>query len=233
MKANSIRICGRNTSTLPVPATTPSRIRPRSGPRRQQPGQPGAQGGDALVDPRLRCLGPAEHRLEHQEQHHPQQQRTCHRVQHHLVEPGERGHARRHAVAGRIQHAAHLALRGLDVGGGGGRRALPGARAHAAAPVRRSGSRRSPRPARARRRSARRPCGSPGCRAPARARRGRAGSRAARPTSLMLRATSIGRPRRLSSSTRRRFRRRLVASTTQTAGPAAARSHGARARRRA
>ena len=32
MKKNRIRICGRNTSTLPTPAITPSTSRLRSGP---------------------------------------------------------------------------------------------------------------------------------------------------------------------------------------------------------
>ena len=100
---------------------------PAQRPRRHDAREPAAQGLHAGVDEVLRRLGPAEHRLEHEEQHHRQQQRACDRVQHHGIEARERGEARRHAVAGLGEHAPHLALRGLDVGRARRRRRLAAA----------------------------------------------------------------------------------------------------------
>ena len=160
-------------------------------------------------------LRPAEHGLEHEEQHHREQQRARDRMHHHGVEPRQQRSAHRHAVAGVIAGCGALRAASPRFP----RRWRPGASRRAAALARAwrleiVGV--DARPARARRRRAPPPSARP-------ARRARAASAApieAKPrcsaTSLMLSATIIGRPRRFSSSTSRRFRRRLVASTTHT-----------------
>ena len=54
--------------------------------RRQHAGQPAAERLHAEVDEVLRRLRPAEHRLEHQEQHRREQQRAGDRMEHHRIE---------------------------------------------------------------------------------------------------------------------------------------------------
>jgi len=91
---------------------------------RQHTAERGVEPLNAGVDQVLRCLGPAEHRLEHEKQHHREQRGTCDGVEHHGVEARQHPQPGRHAIAGFVQHAAHFALRGLDVGGARGRRRL-------------------------------------------------------------------------------------------------------------
>ena len=87
----------------------------------------GAERGHAGIDQVHRHRGPTEHRLEHGEQQHRQQDRARDRVHHHGIETRERARAQRLDVAGKLQDAARLALGGGDLGRGiGGHRRLPG-----------------------------------------------------------------------------------------------------------
>ncbi len=75
MNKNKIRICGRNTMTLPTPAMTPSTTRLSSMPSGSTLATSAPRPVDARVDEvdERRC--PREHRLEHDE-HHDEQQRA-------------------------------------------------------------------------------------------------------------------------------------------------------------
>ena len=76
MKKNRIRICGRNTSTLPAPRDHAVDQQARERPSRQVRGGELAERRHAAVDPVHGRFRPAEHRLEHHEQHRDQHQRA-------------------------------------------------------------------------------------------------------------------------------------------------------------
>ena len=158
-----------------------------------------------------RPFRPAENGLEHQEQHDSQQQRSADRMQHQRIQPLQQAQPGRYPVADVIENPPHFGLGGLDFRGAAAAELDPARPPAAGCGVRSSNatSSRSP-PGRMATVST---TGRPMARASAAlsSRKPRARAR-----SDMFSATTMGRPRRFSSSTRRRFRRRLVASTTHT-----------------
>ncbi len=78
---------------------------------------PAADRSDPGVDVVLRQLRPAEHRLEHQEQHDAQQQRAGDRIEHHGIKPRQNRLPRGNPVADVVEDPANFALRRFDVRG--------------------------------------------------------------------------------------------------------------------
>ena len=114
MKANRIRICGRNTITPPSPAMMPSTSRLLSGPRGSALPTTVAQRAGAGLDQVHQRRRPGVHRLEDQEHHHRQRQQAEHRMQQPAIERVvDRGGTARHRHRQRQQAAGF----GVQVGG--------------------------------------------------------------------------------------------------------------------
>ena len=174
--------------------------------------------GHRRLDRVHRHGGPREDRLEHQEQHDGEQHEAPDRMHDDRVDAVlEAPHcATRPARRSRGCAAPRPAGRPTSAPRAAGRRwrrSTPPRRRHR---PRRRGAPRAARAARHGRRRAPRPSRRPGSRARRRASSTSIFRPSARATSAMLSATISGRPSRVSSSTRRRFMRRLVASTTAT-----------------
>ena len=167
MKANRIRICGRNTITPPTPAMMPSTSRLLSGPSGRVAADAAAQRGRAGLDQVHQRRRPGIHRLEDQEHHHGQRQQAQHRMQQPAVERVvDLGGAARHRHRQR-QQAARFGVQRVGVVR---RASAAGARWARAG---RSATHRASPPARARRRCAPRRSAPPACRVRAPARPGR------------------------------------------------------------
>ena len=170
--------------------------------------------GHAVLDRVHRRVGPGEHRLEDQEHQRPRAAaRPQHRVQHDA----------RRCGAGSAGTAPRLGTASASMRRTSRCRSAERARPPARWPRLRARRRPSAEPALEQReqaargrRLAPRPSRRPGTPSSRDSRVDVDRDAAAAATSTMLSATIIGRPSRFTSSTRRRFRRRLVASTTET-----------------
>ena len=115
MKKNRMMICGKNTSTLPTPASTPLMSKSLIKLLRQCRSQPIAEYGDAEFDFVHGHLRPRKYGLKYQEQDHRENHRSEHRMQHQRIEPIAEGHAIETVAADYPKNSAHLRLIVLDI----------------------------------------------------------------------------------------------------------------------
>ncbi len=114
-----MRICGRNTNTLPMPANTPLTSRSFSKLAGNAVCSPIAECGDAEFDGVHRHLRPGKHCLKYQKQDNRQDHRPEYRMQHDRVHAIARGYAVEPVCADQGQNSANLGLVVLDFSGAG------------------------------------------------------------------------------------------------------------------